>query len=306
MIAILGAGSLGRLWAALLPAGRVAFIPRPDNKASASSLAYRFQSISGAISTVRVPWLAVGEQPELILTTTKAGDTTEAMAGVIDRFSSDTPVILFQNGLGSQQAVAARWPDRPILAASTTEGANRPEPKLLVHAGTGHSWVGPMTDSACHHLNTVVALLSTSGLTVHPDANILQRLWQKLVINAGINPYTALLDCPNGEILASSLYQDTIDDLCRELAELMQASGHHEESAPATLRQQIEKVARSTAKNTSSMRADVRQGRTTEIHYINGYLVNLGKELGIETPVNQMLTERVTLLSSHQQEQTDG
>ncbi|MGM0769537.1 MAG: ketopantoate reductase family protein [Pseudomonadota bacterium] len=295
MIAILGAGSLGRLWAASLPAGRVAFIPRPDQTAG-EAVSYRFRSLDGHESAVRIPWLAAGDSPELVLVTTKAGNTWDAMAAVIDRFPARTAVTLFQNGLGSQQAVATTWADRPILAASTTEGANRPEPDLLVHAGTGDTWIGPMTASARGHLRTAVELLRAGKLTTHSEPDILHRLWQKLAINAGINPYTALLDCPNGDILTSRLYQNTIDGLCRELSELMLASDQGAVS-PDELRQRIESVARKTAGNTSSMRADVLQGRPTEINYINGYLSKLGYELGIGTPVNQMLTERVQQLS---------
>ena len=296
MIAILGAGSLGRLWSASLPAGRAAFIARAAGPPGAD-IRYRFRPFDGPESDIHVPWLTAGDIPEVVLVTTKAGDAFEAIAGVIDRFPRHTPITLFQNGLGSQQRVAARWPDRPILAASTTEGANRPEPDLLVHAGTGDTWIGPMTESAGSQLNTVVELLNVSDLTIHPEQDILQRLWQKLVINAGINPYTALLDCPNGDILASSLYQDTIDGLCHELSELMRASAQGERT-PEALRQRIETVVRKTARNTSSMRADVLKGRTTEINFINGYLAKLGKDLGIQTPVNQMLTEQVRQLSS--------
>jgi len=297
MIGILGAGSLGRLWAASLPAGRAAFIPRPAGP-PLSEIRYRFLPFHGPESLIQIPWLEAEDSPESILVTTKAGDTVEAIAGVVDWLPANVPIILFQNGLGSQQAVAAQWPDRPILAASTTEGANRPEPGLLVHAGTGDTWIGPMTDSADHQLTRSVAMLNASGLTIHPEHNILPRLWQKLVINAGINPYTALLDCPNGEILSAPLYRDSIDGLCRELSELMRASGQAE-ATPEALRQRIETVARRTARNTSSMRADVLGGRVTEIQFINGYLVRLGKELGIATPVNQMLTQRVQQLSSH-------
>lgn len=288
---------MGRLWAASLPAGRAAFIPRPAQPVE-PEICYRFRPSHGPEAIIRVPWLAAEDSPELILVTTKAGDAVDAIAGVTHWLPANTPLILFQNGLGSQQAVAARWPDRPVLAASTTEGANRPEPDLLVHAGTGDTWIGPMTESAGSQLNKAVALLNDSGLTIHPEHNILQRLWQKLVINAGINPYTALLDCPNGEILAAPLYQNSIDGLCRELSELMRASGQGEET-PHDLRQRIETVARRTARNTSSMRADVLGGRVTEIHFINGYLARLGRDLGIETPVNQMLTQRVQQLSSH-------
>lgn len=139
-------------------------------------------------------------------------------------------------------------------------------------------------------------MLATSGLNIHPETDIVQRLWQKLIINAGINPYTAILDCPNGKILDAPLYQSTIDQLCLELSQLMDAAVRIRQT-PDALRERIEQVARNTAGNTSSMRADVQRGRRTEIDFINGYVAKLGKELGIETPVNQMLTERVQQLS---------
>ncbi|MTJ00449.1 MAG: ketopantoate reductase family protein [Marinobacter adhaerens] len=295
MIGILGAGSLGRLWGAMLPTGGIAFIARPGEPTGAS-VDYRFRPFKGPESQVRIPFLQPGDEPELILVTTKAGDTLDAVAGVINQFAIDTPILLFQNGLGSQQAVAKRWPERPILAASTTEGANRPESGLLVHAGTGDTWVGPMTSPAKATVRKAVTMLATSGLNIHPETDIVQRLWQKLIINAGINPYTAILDCPNGKILDAPLYQSTIDQLCLELSQLMDAAVRIRQT-PDALRERIEQVARNTAGNTSSMRADVQRGRQTEIDFINGYVAKLGKELGIETPVNQMLTERVQQLS---------
>ena len=295
MIGILGAGSLGRLWGAMLPTGGIAVIARPGEPTGAS-VDYRFRPFKGPESQVRIPFLQPGDEPELILVTTKAGDTLDAVAGVINQFAIDTPILLFQNGLGSQQAVAKRWPERPILAASTTEGANRPESGLLVHAGTGDTWVGPMTSPAKATVRKAVTMLATSGLNIHPETDIVQRLWQKLIINAGINPYTAILDCPNGKILDAPLYQSTIDQLCLELSQLMDAAVRIRQT-PDALRERIEQVARNTAGNTSSMRADVQRGRQTEIDFINGYVAKLGKELGIETPVNQMLTERVQQLS---------
>src|SRR5690554_5246857 len=140
MIAILGAGSLGRLWAATLPAGRVAFVPRPGQATDPDC--YRFQPIEGESFRVTIPWLEPGQSPELFLVTTKAGDTLEALKAALRSIPESTPIVLFQNGLGSQQQVEETWPQRPVLAASTTEGANRPEPALTVHAGRGATWVG--------------------------------------------------------------------------------------------------------------------------------------------------------------------
>jgi 2-dehydropantoate 2-reductase len=203
--------------------------------------------------------------------------------------------VLFQNGLGSQQQVAATWPQRPVLAASTTEGANRPEQGLTVHAGCGATWVGALNPTGQPLVNRVAQQLAESRLEVHPEQDILGRLWQKLVINAGINAFTAILDCPNGEILKQPFYQQWIDPLCEEISRLLGAAAQPKQ-APEALRDGIEAVARRTATNTSSMRADMLAGRPTEIDFINGYLARLGQQHGITTPVNQMLTERVQQL----------
>ena len=359
-IAILGAGSMGRLWAALLPSSCCGFLPRlsedtsglepgrsfsrqeglpetrceyvlvrsaspfgtnapasrqrsgasrpwlarevlrtPPNAAQGFGKAFPTASPESVPAPTRsrisLPWFRSVTDITLLLVTTKAGDTLSAMEGWLPHIPKNTPVILFQNGLGSQQEVAERWPDRPILVASTTEGANRPEPDVLVHAGVGDTWVGPLTDSASDYTESVVQQLAQSGLRVHAENNIVPRLWQKLVVNAGINAFTALLDCPNGAIVEAPLYRQTIDGLCTEIAALLQADTG-ERVTPQALRERIEAVARSTASNTSSMRADVNAGRNTEIDFINGYLVQCGQRNGIATPVNQMLVQRVQTL----------
>lgn len=293
MIAILGAGSLGRLWAAKLPAGQVAFVPRPGQ--IPEPVCYHFRPFEGQTRRVTVPWLQPGQSPDVLLVTTKAGDTLEALSTILPRLPATTPVVLFQNGLGSQQPVADTWPNHPILAASTTEGANRPEANVTVHAGQGETWVGALNVPGETHLIPVVQSLADSQLTLHAEQDILSRLWQKLVINAGINAFTAILNCPNGDILQQPFYQQWIGPLCREITLLLKAAGQPEQTADE-LQNRIETVARNTAANTSSMRADILAGRTTEIDFINGYLVRLGQQHGIATPVNQMLVERVQQL----------
>jgi len=301
-IAILGAGSLGQLWAGYLPAGSAVFLSRPSSSRAGrpgkpSVLDYRIRHPEGSETPARIavsPVTAI--RPALLLVTTKAGDTTEALAGILPDLPIDVPVVLFQNGLGCQQAVARRWPDRPILAASTTEGANRPEAGLLVHAGRGETWVGGLTATGQAWVEQTAERLATSGLLVHADANIHQRLWDKLVVNAGINAFTAILDCPNGDILTDPFFLGHIDDLCGELALVMALEASHPLSADQ-IKKRICAIAKSTAKNTSSMRSDRHRGRRTEIDVINGYITERGQAAGIATPVNQMLTRRVNDLS---------
>lgn len=289
---------MGQLWAGYLAAGTVGFIPRREvsPETDKPALTYAFQPFEGPEVVVIVPYLLATEaRPSLLMVTTKAGDTLDAVESNLHYVSPDTPIVLFQNGMGCQQAVAERWPQRPILAASTTEGANRPTPGCTVHAGKGETWVGPLTGSATTHLRQVVTALGTSGLTVHAAQDIHRRLWDKLIINAGINAFTAILDCPNGDILTDPFYLEHIDELCDEIAKVMK--GDTEEALPSiTIRERIEMIARKTARNTSSMRSDRQRGRPTEIDFINGYIVRRGNELGVDVPTNQMLTNRIKQL----------
>lgn len=297
-IAVLGAGALGRLWAAYLPPETTGFVPRNASALSSFKLNYYLQDDSGREHAIVRRWLTGLTRTSLLLVATKAGDTLSALMPIIEHLPETCPIVLFQNGLGSQQAVAKRWPQRPILAASTTEAANRPAPDRVVHAARGHTWVGALTDSGAGAVSTVLHQLSGSGLDVRREDRILERLWGKLAVNAGINPFTAILDCANGDILAAPLFLETVDRLCEELARLIAAEGLPSHR-PGELRDTIERVARNTATNTSSMRGDVLAGRPTEIDYINGYVVERSRELGLDAPVNQMLSDRVKALIPH-------
>lgn len=301
-IAILGAGSLGQLWAGYLPAGSTIFLDRPAlSSAEApnepSVLEFRLEHPEGSGTDREVAVSSVTSvRPELLLVTTKAGDTLSALEQVLPCLSESVPLVLFQNGLGCQQAIADHWPNRPILAASTTEGANRPETGLLVHAGRGQTWIGALTESGRYCVEPTVRQLSSSGLVIHAETDIHQRLWDKLVVNAGINAFTAILDCPNGEILAHPFFLEHVDDLCEEIAQIM-ATEASDPLPAGEIKTRIHSVATSTASNTSSMRSDRQRGRKTEIDVINGYIAERGQAAGIATPVNQMLTKRVKELT---------
>jgi 2-dehydropantoate 2-reductase len=132
-----------------------------------------------------------------------------------------------------------------------------------------------------------------------PSSLLLYQL-EKLALNAIINPLTALMDCENGEILYNYSFTRVMRMLLIEISsvicalpELQGIPGIENRFAPERLRSMVTKLANQTAKNTSSMLADVRSGKTTEIEYINGYIVRRGEELGIKCAVNYMIKHLV-------------
>ncbi|WP_097460304.1 ketopantoate reductase family protein [Mangrovitalea sediminis] len=290
---ILGAGSLGRLFGGYL----ASFVPvtvLQRTPATVPTLTYDLIAFDGSRKTLTLPVSVAGSKHSGIrwaLVTTKANDVEAAVETLIPTLPMETAILLFQNGMGSQQAIASRHPERPILCASTTEGANRPDQSTLCHAGQGETWIGSLTPSGETACAPFARLLNRAGLKASVSNNIEERLWQKLAINAGINAFTAILGCTNGHILEQPFFAQNIAQLSAEIAAIATASGYPTDAG--VLEARIRDVALATRDNVSSMLQDLRSGRPTEIDYINGYLVRQGQRLGLKTPMNQTLVDAV-------------
>ena len=119
----------------------------------------------------------------------------------------------------------------------------------------------------------------------------------KLLVNAVINPITALTRRQNGVILSPAL-KSTVERIVAEAVAVAAAEGLAilEEEALEL----VFSVAEKTAANTSSMLQDVLRGKETEIEAINGYLVREAKKHRIALPVNEALYGMVKSISGLQ------
>jgi len=117
-----------------------------------------------------------------------------------------------------------------------------------------------------------------------------RRLWQKLAVNAGINPITALSRVHNGALSAGSTNR-LARRAATETARVARAEAI--ELADERAVDAIDEVIDGTANNRSSMYQDVLAGRRTEIDAINGAVVDRADEHGIDAPVNETLAALV-------------
>ncbi|PVV62704.1 2-dehydropantoate 2-reductase, partial [Pseudomonas sp. HMWF011] len=144
---ILGAGSLGTLWATRLARAGVPVRLILRNQARLAS--YRAgKGLTLVEHGVEQTYPVIGETPDSsepirrLLVACKAYDAQSAIAQLQHRLAPDAELILLQNGLGSQDAVAAQWPSARCIFASSTEGAFRDGDWRVVFAGHGYTWLG--------------------------------------------------------------------------------------------------------------------------------------------------------------------
>ena len=181
-----------------------------------------------------------------------------------------------------------------IVLGTTTHGAYRSGTGDVhwVHAGeTFFAGAPDMTISTdeTHILECMGKIVSYEDLE--------DRMYRKLAGNACINPVTAVCDCRNGVIAdKDSAAHHTSVQLIREVQDVY--SRVRPQMDVSRLEDEVMKLASDTAGNISSMLADVRSGRDTEIDFINSYIVKLGHETGASVAENESIIARVKAMKS--------
>ena len=287
---VLGAGSLGSLWAArLFRAGvPVQLILRDEKRLASYRQAGALTLVEqGQASRYVIPAHSLEDDTPIqrLLLACKAYDAASAIERVAHRLAPAADVILLQNGLGSQDEVVDLLPGRRCLFASSTEGAFRTDDWHVVFAGQGHTWIGDPADTTPP---AWLADLQRSHIPHTWSPDILARLWRKLALNCAINPLTVLYGCRNGELAA---HRENVDSLCAELTSLLRGCG--QAAAAENLQDDVWRVIHATAANYSSMYQDVAQGRRTEISYLLGYACAAGARAGLQLPQLQAVQQRL-------------
>ena len=287
---ILGAGSLGTLWATRL--ARAGLPVRLILRDQARLQAYR---AAGGLTLVEqgeerlyeIPGETIdsGEPIARLLVACKAYDAEKAIAQLASRLTPEAELILLQNGLGSQDSVAAQVPQARCIFASSTEGAFRDGDWRVVFAGHGYTWLGD-----AGHPTPPIWLddLSASNIPHEWSTDILTRLWRKLALNCAINPLTVLHDCRNGSL---QQHRCEVATLCAELTELLERCG--QPAAAQDLQYEVERVIQATAANYSSMYQDVANNRRTEISYLLGHACNVASRHRLTLPHLNQLQQRL-------------
>lgn len=236
---------------------------------------------------------------DLLFLCVKSGAVAASLEHLAPLLSPTSLLISLQNGIGHLDHLFP-W-TRPGCAALgvTAQGANLVDSGHVRHAGSGATSIGfpePAATEENARLARTADLLNRAGWKTETVPDIISLVWDKLMVNTGINALTAIHNCANGELLTIPTARGEMRAAVAEAAAVARAKGISLSSDPIA---RTEEVCRATATNISSMLQDVRRKRPTEIGAINGAVVAVAEELGLAVPVNRGLTRRVKELESN-------
>lgn len=302
-IAVVGAGAMGSLFGAMLAqAGNQVWLYDVwlEHVQAINQDGLRIER-EGQTRTVDLKATSDPAQigrADLVIIFVKSTQTRTAAETARDLAGSEGAVMTLQNGMGNADVIAEFIePDR-ILAGTTSHGATMLGAGCIRHAGIGATTIGSWAAGGAgrERAGKIADFFNQAGIETQAVDEVRRVIWDKLLINVGINAITALSGIKNGQILDLEITRELSRAAVEEAMAVARAKAINIKSNAVDI---VFKVAQATAANRSSMGQDVDNKRQTEIPAINGFIVREAKKLGIATPVNFALTALVETVQSH-------
>jgi len=296
-VLLLGAGALGSLFGARLQNSEctpVLFGLNTDHLQAVAEHGLYFDELDGTRTCRQVKICltleAMDQPPDVVLVLVKSYATDAAVASVVRYCHEKTVFVTVQNGMGNWEQIAAHVPIDRILAGVTAQAATMVGPGHIRHGGNGPTVLGAVQEPAPMLLSSLVRLFNEAGLACSATNRVMDHIWSKLFVNIGINAVTALTAVPNGWIAQCVSAREIAQAAVQEAIQVAKAHGRQPNEDVVD---KVMSVAEATAANHSSMLQDLQGFRRTEVEAINGIVCRWGREAGVPTPVNSVLSNLI-------------
>lgn len=283
-IIVFGAGAIGSLYGAKLSKlNDIMLIGRKDHVNNINRHGLKIRGLENKTYKLKAAARANKiESRTLIVLTTKVQDSEKAINSIKKQIKKDTIILCLQNGLYSENVVKQIVQNKClVLRAVTNFGAAFLKPGVVRYNNYSYTAIENSRRS-----REIAENFRRCGLNGYVSKNIKYDMWKKLVLNCVLNPVTAILRVKNKDIADERL--NPLKKLIVE--ECLKAAKQDGISFGFDFVEKLNKEFKNSS-NISSMQQDIMKGRKTEIDYLNGAVVGLGRKYGIKCPVNEALAE---------------
>jgi 2-dehydropantoate 2-reductase len=302
---IVGAGALGAMYAERLSAAgmSVAFLAEGDR---AQRLRRDGVVVNG--TPLRIPVVTPEDQssqasPDYVLVALKHHQLPGALSLLAASVTSDTVVFSVMNGIDSerllQEALGERTTGGGVVHAMVAGMDAVREGAVVRYTRLGTVWIGERRNDPDHPTPRVHRLgdhLAGAGIPHAVPADMEYMLWNKFMLNVGINQWSAVLGAPYGVFHRQEDARSLVRGTMLEVVAVAHAAGV--ELSETDVDHWFQVIGTLSPDGETSMLQDVVAGRKTEVEMFAGKVIDLGRRWGVSTPLNDALLQAIRVIEA--------
>lgn len=231
---------------------------------------------------------------DLVILFVKSLFSHAALSGNADIIGANTYVLTLQNGSGHEDILSEFVPTERIIIGTTEDNGAVLAPGYVRRGGSGNTNIGMLTEDENQFLPKLKEVLDSCGFQGHIHDNIRQLIWNKLFTNVSLSVLTGVLQVPMGFIASNEHAWTLAQRLIQEAVAVAHGLGlEADEEAIAT---KVRKTSLDSPEGITSIYADLRDGRKTEVNTISGSVVRASHKCGVPAPTHEMMVTLVHAL----------
>ncbi|SFD00259.1 ketopantoate reductase [Nocardioides terrae] len=292
-IGIIGAGGVGGYFGAQLAAhGQdVTFVARGRHLEAMRTTGLRIESESAPAHLFPVDVTDSVEElgdVDVAAIGVKLWDTDEIGRRLGPHLRPDATVLSLQNGVNKDDILRAYLPAQTLIGAVCYISAKIAAPGIIKHDGTLARMVLGEFDGRCtERTMRLFEAFIRAGVDAELSTSMSEVVWKKFVFLVGLSSVTSATRQPVGVLRRRERTRQLLHDAMDEVVRVARARGIRLPSDFAG--RQMEFVDTLPPGMTSSMLNDLLHGQRLELPWLGQSVVAMARELGVPTPVNDLL-----------------
>lgn len=294
-IAVIGAGAMGSIYGGHLSLNNEVYLVDTNQavvdhinangltlQENGHDVVYRPRAV---VSTENI------ENVDLIILFVKALFSKAALKGNKNLIGENTYVLTLQNGSGHEDILSEFVKEDHIVIGTTEDNGAVLGLGHIRHGGQGRTNVGMLCEDKEGFLPRLKESFDSCGFDVVIHENIQQLIWDKLFTNVSLSALTGVLQVDMGFIASNEHAWNMTGRLVHEAVEVATAMGlAFDEKA---ILEKVRKTSEGSPNGCTSIRADLRDGRKTEVDTISGSVVRAAKKVNVAAPTHEFVVEMI-------------
>jgi 2-dehydropantoate 2-reductase len=297
-IAVLGSGAMGGLFSAYLSKHNEVTVidvnPALVETVNANGMKVREPDGHVDVYHPKATLSTAGMAPvDLVVVFVKAMFSEGALNNNRGIIGPNTCLMTLQNGSGHEDTLGKFVDAEHIVIGTTHHNANISELGTSNHGGSGITHIGCICGDV-HRFQYIADAFTACGLEADVSDGVQKMIWDKMFTNVSASALTGALQVPLGFITEDPAAWGLCCELIREAVDVAAGLGmdfDYDEKVA-----EVRRVCENSPAGLTSIYADIKNGRRSEVDTISGSVVRAGKKCGVATPGHAFLVGMIHAL----------